>query len=76
MGAETMKNSTIEKDVFTYYDSEAGKQTEKFGSLEEIKKYINNLDGVGDSDGTVYKNGTPVLEYANIEGEKIVWRKL
>jgi len=60
-------------DVFTYYDNIGGRQTQDFSSLEEIKKHIEDFGWHGDSEGVVYKNGRPVLEYISRENDPVVF---
>lgn len=59
---------------FSYTDSEAGKQNETFETLGEIVKYIEDFGYNGDSEGTIFQNDEPILEYVSRENG-IYWRK-
>lgn len=69
MKSNTNNTQADQQTVFTYSDSVAGKQTQKFSSLKEIKEYIENFGWHGDSEGTVFKNGTPICEYMSREDD-------
>jgi ATP-dependent RNA circularization protein (DNA/RNA ligase family) len=43
-------------NVFTYADSLAGSQSEKFNSLSAIIKHIENFGWNGDSEGVIFKD--------------------
>ena len=52
---------------FTYSDSEAGTQTEKFNTLGDIIAHIENFGWNGDSEGVIFQNEEPILEYVSHE---------
>lgn len=62
------------KKVFTYQDSEAGMQHEKFNSLEELIDHIKSFGYIEESDGKVYKDNEPILEYVSRE-KGLSWSK-
>lgn len=51
--------------TFTYLDSVAGMQNEKFNKLSELLKYIEDLGHIGEesSTGIIYDNDNPILMY-------------
>lgn len=57
---------------FTYYDSVAGEQQKKHKILSEIIKYIEDFGYHGDSVGTVFCDGVPIMEYVSSK-EKLIW---
>ena len=59
---------------FTYTDSEAGKQNEVFNTLSEIVKYIEDFGYNGDSEGMIFQDDEPILEYVSRENG-MYWRK-
>ena len=64
----------MENLIFTYTDSEAGKQTEQFAKLSEIISYLENFNPNGDSEGVVYQNNEPIFEYKS-ENNLLSYRK-
>lgn len=59
--------------IFTYADSQAGIQQEKFNSLSSIVKYIEDFGWNGDSEGVIFQNEEEILEYISRE-DWLVWR--
>ena len=62
----------MKKQLFTYYDSEAGQQTTYFTSLSEMVKYIEEFGWHGDSHGVVYADNAVILNYTSKENG-ITW---
>lgn len=62
--------------TFTYSDSVAGMQVEKFDKLSEIIKYIEDFGHVGEesSTGVIYENDDPILMY-NSSPDGLSWQK-
>lgn len=60
--------------TFNYTDSEAGKQTDKFDTLSEVIAHIENFGWNGDSEGVIFQNEEPIIEYVSRENE-LSWRK-
>ena len=60
--------------IYTYTDSEAGKQTENFNTLSEIIARIENFGCNGDSEGVIFQNEESILEYVSRENG-LTWRK-
>lgn len=60
--------------TFNYTDSVAGKQIEKFNTLSEIIAHIENFGWNGDSEGIIFQNEEPILEYVSHENG-LTWRK-
>ena len=62
--------------TFTYSDSIAGMQVEKFEKLSEIIKYIEDFEHVGEesSTGIIYCNDEPILMY-NSSPDSLSWQK-
>lgn len=60
--------------TYTYTDSEAGKQKDKFDSLSEIVKHIEEFGYHGDSDGVVLQDSEPIIEYSSRE-HGLTWQK-
>jgi hypothetical protein len=61
--------------TYTYYDSEAGMQNEKFYMLNLIIEYIENFNAINDSTGTIYQNGKELLRYENINNN-LIWKSI
>lgn len=59
--------------TFNYIDSEAGKQTEKFNTLSDIIAHIENFGWHEDSEGVIYQNEEPLLDYVSRENG-LTWR--
>jgi len=59
--------------TYTYSDSEAGMQREKFGSLSQIIAHIESFNYTQDSDGVIFQDGKSILEYSSIESG-IIWK--
>ena len=53
--------------IYTYSDSVAGFQSERFNKLSEIVKYIEDFDHEGEetSVGIIYENENPILMYVS-----------
>lgn len=51
--------------TFTYSDSVAGMQNEKFSKLSELIKYLEDFGHAGEesSTGIIYDNDEPILMY-------------
>lgn len=52
---------------YTYYDSEAGQQSQTFDKLSAIIKHIEDFGYNGDSSGTIFQDGEPIIEYDSSE---------
>lgn len=64
----------LEKHKYYYYDSEVGLHPTHFNTLEQIKDYINDLNGTNDLIGVIHRNGKPVLEYIyTAKSKRIEW---
>jgi hypothetical protein len=64
----------LEKHKYYYYDSEVGLHSTHFKTLEEIKDYINDLNGPNDLKGVINRNGKHVLEYIyTAKSKSIEW---
>ena len=61
--------------TFNYTDSEAGTQKEKFNTLSEIIAHIENFGWNGDSEGVIFQNEDPILEYVSREN-RLTWKKV
>ena len=61
--------------TYTYYDSEAGMQNEKFYMLNLIIEYIENFNAINDSSGTIYQDGIELLRYENINNN-LIWKSI
>lgn len=59
---------------FTYSDSEAGNQKDVFTTLSEIVKFIEDFGWNGDSEGIIFQNDEPILEYVSRQ-DSLTWRK-
>ncbi len=60
---------------YSYYDSEAGKQNETFPKLSELLKYIEDFEPKGNSEGTIYEDENPILEYVS-ENNNLTFRAI
>ena len=61
--------------TLTYTDHVAGKQSASFYTLSEIVKHIENFGWNGDSEGTVFQDQEPILEYVSRENE-FYWKPM
>jgi hypothetical protein len=50
---------------FTYLDSVAGAQNEKFNKLSDLARYLEDFQHIGEesSEGIIYENDRPILMY-------------
>ncbi len=53
--------------TYTYSDSEAGMQTEKFNKLSELLTHIESFDYTKDSNGVIFQDEKPIIEYCSYE---------
>lgn len=53
--------------MFTYIDSIAGIQHEKFNSVKELIDHIESFKYIEESDGIIYKNNIPFVMYVSRE---------
>ncbi len=79
MGKKIITNTNKTKNMktlkFTYSDSVAGMQSETFTLLSEIVKYIESFGWNGDSEGVIFQNDEPILEYVSRE-DSLVWANI